>query len=163
MSKGSIEDLKTLKNWALGIIAFATGVSTFLVQALGFRPQPTILAVSGFACLMLLIVFLISRSERRQEYIVKSHIEESDKRLGSIDDRFDKIDEALLDIQRSTLRTEMNDEIHRNPHNHDTIIKMAEKYFNVLQADWVETNIFLDWADSEKIKLPPNLLHIKRD
>ena len=55
----SVEDLKSLRNWILGIIGFATAVSTFLVQALHFRPEPTILAVSGFACALVLIVVLI--------------------------------------------------------------------------------------------------------
>ena len=51
----------------------------------------------------------------------------------------------------------------QHPHNHDTILKMAEKYFITLKGDWYETNRFLDWVEKENIHLPPSLIGLKRD
>ena len=78
------------------------------------------------------------------------------------------IEESLNEIKASTLRTEMNNEIYRNPQNHDTIIRMAEKYFGKkedggLNANWVEKELFLTWVDKEneagrEVHLPKALI-----
>ena len=53
--------------------------------------------------------------------------------------------------------------IHDQPENHDTILKIAERYFLEFGGDWVMTDEFLRWADSEteegrKVHIPSNLL-----
>lgn len=152
--KNSIEDLKTLRNWVLGVAAFATSISTFLVQALHFRLEPTLLVVLAFSVLIIVIVLLMNRVERRQEEKLESHINYSETNTAKLNNRLDFIDKVLLDIQRSTLRTEMNNEIARHPENHDTILRMAQRYFlpvkdGGLDADWVQTDLFLTWVDNE--------------
>ena len=146
----AVEDLKSLRNWTLGIVAFATTVATVLVQALHFRPEPTIIAVAGFACALVLIVILIQRSENRQRQIVEEHVSTRAEQMASLNKRLDVVDSVLLEIQRSTLRTEMNNAIARHPENHDTILKMAEKYFLGLDANWVQVDLFQGWMDKEK-------------
>lgn len=159
----SLEDLKTLKGYALGVVGFATAISAILVQALHFPTEPTLLTVAGFAGLMLLIAYLINRSEQRQRVLLKSHTEEADMLVGELKEDLTYLKDMALESQRSTLRIEMNDEIHRNPANHDTIIRMAERYFLTLKGDWVMTSLFLDWVDNEKkagreVHVPPTLL-----
>lgn len=159
----SIDDLKLLRNWAIGIASFSTTISAILVQALHFPVEPTLICVLGFAGLMLLVVYLINKSEQRQRILLQSHIKESTENVKDFDSRLDSIDLILLDIQRSTLRTEMNDEIARHPENHDTILRMAEKYFCQLKSDWIQTSLFLSWVESEekagrKVHIPQELI-----
>lgn len=159
----SLEDLRTLKGYALGVVGFATTISAILIQALHFPIEPTLLTVAGFALVMLLIAFLINRSEQRQKALLKSHIEEEDMIFGELKEDLGYLKDMALESQRSTLRIEMNDEMHRNPANHDTIIKMAERYFVDLKGDWVMTSLFLDWVDNEKeagreVHVPTGLL-----
>ena len=167
-NKNSKEDLVTLRNYTLGVVAFATAVSTLLIQVLHFRVEPTIACTLAFACMMLLIVYLIGRAESRNQLILRNHIDESDTKIESFDKRLDSIDSCLLEIQRSTLRTELNNAIFRHPENHDSILKMAEKYFGKpedggLNANWYMSSVFLDWAEKEKVKLPISLQDVKRD
>lgn len=100
--------------------------------------------------------------------MLQSHIDESNMVIDGFDKRLDSIDNVLLDIQKSTLRTEMSNEMARHPENHDTILKMAEKYFGKkeeggLQANWYMSSKFLDWAEKEKVKLPSSLKNVVRD
>ena len=75
----------------------------------------------------------------------------------------DEIKTMVRDTGKSTLRLEISQEIDRNPQNHDTILKMGEKYFCEMDGDWYMTNRFLDWVEKEKIHLPPSLMGLKRD
>ena len=163
-NKNSTEDLKILRNYALGVTGFATAVSTILIQALHFKPEPTIICVSAFAILMLLIVYLINKAEDRNAKRLSSHIDESTQMIKGFSTRLDNVDSALLEIQRSTLRTEMNNAIFRHPENHDTILKMAERYFLPVEqggcnGNWVASDTFQLWAEKENelgrpVKIP---------
>lgn len=159
----STEDLKILRNYAIGVAGFATTVSAILIQALHFPAEPTLLCVISFACLMLLVVFLINKSEQRQKMNLKQHIDSSEKAFNEFRQDLADIKEMLVDNSKATLRIEMNEEMLQHPHNHDTILKMAEKYFITLKGDWYETNRFLDWVEKENIHLPPSLIGLKRD
>lgn len=167
-NKNSTEDLKMLRNYALGVTGFATAISTILIQIFHFKAEPTIVCVIAFSILMLLIVYLINKAEDRNVKRLSSHIDESTKMINSFSGRLDSVDSALLEIQRSTLRTEMNNAIFRHPENHDTILRMAERYFGKqteggLEADWYESSLFLDWAEKEQVKLPASLKGVERD
>ena len=167
-NKNSKEDLVTLRNYVLGVVGFATAVSAVLIQALHFRAEPTIICVAAFAVLMLLIVFLISKSEKREAQSLTKHIDDSNKTIERFDNRLESIDKVLLDIQKSTLRTELNSEMYRNPENHDTILKIAEKYFlpiekGGLQGNWYMASKFYEWAAHEKVKLPEALKGIETE
>lgn len=162
-----IEDIKTLRNWVLGVIGFASTVATFLIQVFHFRTEPTVAAVLGFSLLMLLVVFLINRTENRMTVIVKDHIDENNQIFNSFTERLNSIDDNLLEIKKSNIRIELYDEMRFNPENIDTILKIAEKYFpsrekGGLGGDWYMTNKFLDWAEKKNVKLPPSL-ELRRD
>lgn len=159
----SVEDLKNVRSWTLGILGFATTVSAVLVQAFHFRLEPTLVAVAGFAFTMIATVLFINRAETRQNKALGKHIDYSTEVNESFLARLDSIDDVLLDIQKSTLRTEICNEIRNNPKNHETIIRMGERYFCQLKGDWVMTDLYQAWVDSEqeagrRVHLPPELL-----
>lgn len=144
-----IDDIKQSKAYILGVVAFATAVAGFLTQALHFRTEPTILVVAGFSFLILYIGFLIKRSEDRQEEARKKHRSEENQQMTQIMSSLNRLEEGSVENQRAITRVEMNDLIAREPHNHDTIIAYAERYFISLRGDWKQTDRFLNWVESE--------------
>lgn len=159
----SVDDLKTLRNYALGVVGFATTISAILIQALHFETEPTLISVAGFALLMLLVGFLINRAEQRQAQLLKDHQKESDALFKDFQGDLQYLKKMALENQMSSIRNEMNCEIYRSPQNHDTILEFAHRYFIELGGDWVQTDLFLAWVDSEneqgrKVHIPTDLL-----
>ena len=153
------EDLKNLRNWILGVVGFATTLSTFLVTALHFPLEQTIGGVSVIALVFVIVVYLIGKSEQRALKAVKEHRQMSDGQIDKLTTAIENLTQICRDTEASTLRIEMNDD----PENHDSILKMAERYFVVLGRDWVETDLFLRWKEEEeqagrKVHIPPHLL-----
>lgn len=158
-----LDDVKTSKGYILGVIAFATAVAGFLTQVLHSRPEPTITAVASLALFVLFLSWLINRSEQRQKAALNEHNEWAKSQLKGYDTKLDKIIEMQKESQLSTIRIEMGNTIVRNPENHDTILKYAEKYFVELGGDWVQTDVFLTWVDNENaagrpVHVPPHLM-----
>ena len=158
-----LDDIKSSKGYILGVIAFATAVATFLTTAMGFRKEPTITAVAGLAVFVLYLSWLIDRSEKRQIKRLKEHNKETNARMASYDKTLECLTGIAKETQLSTLRIEMDNEMARNPANHDTILRYAEKYFIELGGDWVHTDKFYAWVESEKeagrpVRVPPILL-----
>ena len=162
-SKTSRDDLIILRNYTLGVVGFATTISSVLIQTMNYPVGPTIICVSAFALMMLLIVWLISRSEARTTLALQEHVKTADKTLDLALQDLAEIKDAVLDSGKAVLRLEMCHEIEKNPTNHDTILKMGEKYFNQLDGDWYMTNRFLEWSKNQKIHLPPTLGGLKAD
>lgn len=150
-----LDDIKTAKTYILGVLAFATAVSAFLVIGLGLNQAMTLLVVGGLAIMMLVIGWLIMRSENRQKELLSEHIAQASQ-LNA------KIQKMLEESACSNLRTEMNWMMYLKPDNHDTILKMAHRYFVEMKGDWVETDEFGAWIDRENaagraVYLPPHL------
>lgn len=159
----TLEDIKGLRNLLLGVVAFATTISAFLINFMNFESKKTIIATALIAILVLVVGFLIDKSEKRTMKIITKHMKDADTALTVFEDRCKEMSASLLEIKQSSLRTEMNLEIARNPQNHDTIIRYAHQYFKVLDGDWVETEIFEKWRASEsaagrEVALPKELL-----
>ena len=159
----AVGDLKMIKNYSVGILAFGTAVTAFLTQALHFPLEPTLATTVVVGILFLAVVFLIWRAENRMEMKLIDHIDESNSIMQEFRDDLSYLKRMSLECQRSGIRTEMDNEIFRNPSNHDTIIKYAYRYFQELDSDWVETEKFLTWVDNENragrpVHLPPDLL-----
>ena len=159
----AVEDLKTLKNYALGIAGFSTTISAILIQVFHTKPEPTIVCVIGFALALLLIGYLINKAEQRQALALKDHQGESEAIMQEFRDDLTYLKKMALENQRSGLRTEMNGEIYRNPANHDTILQLAHRYFIEMGGDWVQTDLFLNWVDNENkagrpVHIPTELL-----
>lgn len=158
------DNVKELRAWILGAIAFDAAVTSLLVTAFEVDAVKTTVATTATTIVALAIIFLIHRSEARSRNELQKHINESSKLVVEIRKDISEIKEMLLDNGKSTLRIEINEELLQNPHNHDTILKMAEKYFSPpMNGDWYMTNRFLDWAEKEGVHLPPSLIGLKRD
>ena len=159
-----IDDIKESKGYILGVIAFATAVATFLTTAMGFRKEPTITAVAGLAIFVLYLSWLIDRSEKRQIKRLEEHNKETNAIMAGYDKTLECLTSIAKETQLSTLRIEMDNEMARNPANHDTILRYAEKYFIELGGDWVQTDKFCAWVDSENaagrtVHMPPVLMN----
>lgn len=158
-----LDDIKTSKGYILGVIAFATAVAGFLTQVCGFRPEPTVTAVASLAIFVLFLSWLIDRSEKRQIARLEEHNKETNEKMAKYDETLTCLTNYAKETQLATLRIEMGNVIVRQPDNHDTIIKYAERYFVELGGDWVMTDTFLAWVDSENeagrpVHVPPQLL-----
>lgn len=158
------DNVKELKAWVLGAIAFDAAVTSLLVTVFEVDAVKTTIATTATTVVALAIIFLIYRSEKRTKAELQKHIDDSNNLVASLKTDINDIKEMILDNGKSTLRIEINEEMLQNPHNHDTILKMAEKYFSPpMNGDWYMTNRFLDWAEKENVHLPPSLIGLERD
>lgn len=153
-----IDDIKSIKAYILGVIAFATAVTAYLVNGLGFEAKGTLLAVGGIAVMMLAMGGLVARSENRQQKLLSEHIAHANKAV-------DNLQKMMEETAKSNLRTEMNLMMYLKPDNHDTILKMAYRYFVEMKGDWVETDEFGAWIEREnaagrKVHVPVNLANV---
>ena len=156
-------DVKEAKAWIVGAIAFDTAVTTLLVTIFEVDLVKTTIATTATTIVALAIILLIYKSEARSRQALQDHIEEANTLTGEIKSGMGEIKTMLKENGKSTLRLEITQEIDRSPHNHDTILKMGEKYFCEMDGDWYMTNKFLDWVEKENIHLPPSLMGLKRD
>ena len=149
-----LDNLKEMKGWIVGAIGFDATVTTLLVTIFEVDTVKTTIATTATTIVALAIIYLIYKSEARSRQMLKDHIDESNETVKDMESRFDKVDEVLLEIQRSSLRLELGSEMRNHPENHDTIMKMAEKYFGKkknggLEGNWTMEDTFKNWVDSE--------------
>jgi len=156
------DNVKELKGWIAGAIGFDATVTALLVSVFQVDAVKTTIATTATTIVALAIVFLIYRSEARSRGELQKHVDEANSLVTGLKKDIAEIKKLLLDNGKSTLRIEINDEMSKNPHNHDTILKMGEKYFCEMDGDWYMTNRFLDWAEREHVHLPSSLLGLKR-
>lgn len=158
------DNVKELKGWVIGAIAFDAAVTTLLVTVFGVDMVKTTIATTATTIVALAIIFLIYKSEARSRGELQKHIDDSNVLVADLKNDMSEIKKMILENGKSTLRIEINEEMLQNPHNQDTILKMAERYFSPpMKGDWYMTNRFLDWAEKEKVHLPPSLMGLKRD
>lgn len=158
------DNVKELKGWVIGAIAFDAAVTTLLVTIFGVDMVKTTIATTATTIVALVIIFLIYKSEARSRSELQKHIDDSNRLVNGLRGDISDIKEMILENGKSTLRIEINEEMLQNPHNQDTILKMAERYFSPpMNGDWYMTNRFLDWVEKEHVHLPPSLMGLKRD
>ena len=156
------DNVKELKGWIAGAIGFDATITALLVTVFQVDAVKTTIATTATTIVALAIIFLIYRSEARSRSELQEHVDEANSLVAGLKKDVAEIKKLLLDNGKSTLRIEINDEMSKSPHNHDTILKMGEKYFCEMDGDWYMTNRFLDWAEKEHVHLPPSLLGLKR-
>ena len=158
------DNVKELRAWVIGAIAFDASVTTLLVTVFSVDLVKTTIATTATTIVTLAIVFLIYRSEARSRRGLQAHIDASNNLSAELRQDISEIKKMLMENGKSTLRIEINEEMLQNPHNQDTILKMAERYFSPpMKGDWYMTNRFLDWVEKEHVHLPPSLMGLKRD
>lgn len=79
------------------------------------------------------------------------------KRSTKLEEELNPIRKELHEIRLDTTRTQLIMLMEHQPHNHDTIIKVAERYFLVLRGDWYLTSLFKEWAKKEDVDVPANI------
>jgi hypothetical protein len=159
-----IDDIKQSKGYLLGAIAFDTTVGAFLTHVLHYPAETTLTAVAFVTIGILFISWLIEKSEKRSEAQLKEHEIEVGKKLKAYDATLETIVSFCKENQLAILRLEMGAAIVRNPENHDTILKYAERYFVDLGGDWVQTDVFFAWIEAENkagrtVHMPPALMN----
>lgn len=159
------DDIKEIKGYILGVITFSTTFTVFLTQVIKTPIDITLISTSTIAGCLLFIGFLINRSEQRQILALAKQEEISLERVESFKNSVEDIKNLAIETRLDNLRTLLTLYIHDQPENHDTILKIAEKYFIEFKGDWVMTDEFLKWADAEKqagrpVFIPSNLGNI---
>lgn len=115
------------------------------------------------------IKFFAERRDKKRSEAIRSIIRDEItpivERQDQIVERLDEIeshnkiqDSEIHDIRLDTTRTQLYFKMEHDIHNHDTILKIAHKYFVVLKGDWVATVDFLAWAEKEGVKIPKPIL-----
>ena len=75
------DDIKEIKGYILGVIAFATAVAAFLTQIVKFPMDTTLAGVTFASVYMIFVGFLINKSEQRQTAALKKQEEKSVERV----------------------------------------------------------------------------------
>lgn len=129
--------------------------------------------IGGGAGIITAIKGIIEYLDRRKgntiEVKVKAMVQEAIAPiLSKLDDQSEKIDKIeahnaqqdkqLSEIRLDTTRTQLYFKMEHDLHNHDTILKIAYRYFVELRGDWVATIDFMAWAEKEKVKIPKPIL-----
>lgn len=109
---------------------------------------------SGFLTALTTTIFKILdyRKARRGEGL--------DARLKPLFDRLQRQDEELHEIRLDTTRTQLLMLMEHQPDNHDTILKIAHKYFVELHGNWWMASEFAGWAKAQKVDVPPQIWDI---
>lgn len=157
------DDLKEIKGYILGVTAFATATSVFFTQVFNLPIQPVLDTVLVATICMLFIGLLIVKSEKRQRIALQKQEEKSAARVKSFKESVNEIKNLVVETRLDNLRTLLTLYMHGQPENHDTILKIAQKYFVEYQGNWVMTDEFLKWAENEnaqgrKVHVPAGLL-----
>lgn len=102
-----------------------------------------VLAVWGIA------QFFINRRDKK-----KGELKEIKSALNNMQERFDELDRHTLRIQLQLL-------IYHEPKNIDTIMKVSEKYFIEKKGDWWMTTKFKRYCNDNEIPYPDWVKDIK--
>lgn len=147
-----LDDVKGLKAWIMGAIAFDASVTTLLVSIFNTDPVKTTIATTATTIVALAIILLIYKTENRLHKELQEHIKESNELRGELNDCMLHNRETLADIRRDTLRIQLAQYLKDQPDNVDTILMLAEEYFCKLKGDWYMTNEFVNWAEAHHVK-----------
>lgn len=91
------------------------------------------------------------------EYKKAQKGETTEAKLQPLIDKIHSLEEQLREIRLDTTRTQLLMVMEHQPHNHDTILKIAERYFLSLSGDWWMTAEFTKWANREGVGIPEAL------
>lgn len=152
-----LDDIKSIKTYTLGVIAFAGTAGGFLVGILNWDAKKTTIGVALLAILILLIGFLVARSEARQKAALEAHENHAKATMESIAASLAKLEQTGLETRRDTLRIQLAMYMQTQPNNEDTIIRIAEEYFLKCNGDWYMTAEFNRWAKAHDVNIPMSI------
>lgn len=119
--------------------------------------------LAGIITAVTTLVFKILEYKRKSkedslECIIKRCLEPLEERLDKLEAEKQIDHKELHEIRLDTTRTQLYVKTEHDSHNHDTILKIAHRYFCELSGDWVATVDFCKWADDEGVKIPQPIL-----
>lgn len=123
----------------------------------------TILGCAGgiLTGILAYIKFFAERKDRRQteifEAILMKHLDPVKIDLKEARGEIQSLKNENHEIRLDTTRTQLLMLMQHQPSNHDTILKVAERYFCHLGGDWYMSVEFQSWADSQKINIPTTI------
>lgn len=147
-------DVKEIRVWVCGAIAFDAAVTTLLVTIFNVDLAKTTIATTATTIVALAIVWLIHRSEARSRNELRRHVDESKILVSELKECLAENQRTLAEIRKDTLRIQLSQYMKDQPNNIDTIIKIAEEYFVNLKGDWYMTSEFRKWAKAHDIEVP---------
>lgn len=75
-------------------------------------------------------------------------------------DKLEAQDKELHEIRLDTTRTQLLMLMEHQPENHDTILKVAHRYFVDLKGNWWMASEFMNWAKNQGVQVPPQIWDI---
>lgn len=150
-----LDNVKEMKGWIMGAIAFDAAVTTLLVTIFEVDLVKTTIATTATTLVALAIIWLIYRSEKRMSSQLKEHIKDSNDLRTELRNCMEENRGIMRDIRKDTLRIQLSQYLKDQPENIDTILKIAEEYFVKLKGDWYMTSEFNKWAKNHDIVVPP--------
>lgn len=149
-----LDNVKGIKAWIMGVIAFDASVTTLLVTIFQVDAVKTTIATTATTIVALAIIWLVYKSEQRSHDELQQHITESNELNAELRECMKLNKGLMLDIRKDTLRIQLSQYIKDQPNNIDTILKIAEEYFVKMKGDWYMTSEFQKWAKAHDIVVP---------
>ena len=149
-----LDNVKGLKAWIMGAIAFDASITTLLVTIFQVDAIKTTIATTATTLVALVIIWLIYKSEERTRNELQTHIKQSNELQVELRECMNINKGMMTDIRKDTLRIQLSQYIKDQPDNIDTILKLAEEYFVKLCGDWYMTSEFQKWAKVHDIAVP---------
>lgn len=146
-----LDNVKGIKAWVMGVIAFDAAVTTLLVNIFNVDAVKTTIATTATTIVALALVWLIYKAEENSRKELQQHIQDSNHLQEEIKECMSINKQQLLDIRKDTLRIQLSQYMKDQPSNIDTILKLAETYFVELQGDWYMTSEFSKWAEKNNV------------
>lgn len=150
-----LDNVKGIKAWVMGAIAFDAAVTTLLVNVFNVDAVKTTVATTATTIVALVIIWLIYKSEETAHKELQEHIEQSNILQEQLKECMVDNKAEMREIRKDTLRIQLTSYIKDQPENIDTILKLAETYFVQLKGDWYMTSEFNKWAKAHDIEVPP--------
>lgn len=130
-------------------------VTTIIVAIIG--------GIGGIcAGIVSILKFVSERKDLKEQRSIENILDDKLSPIISCLDKLDKHrskqDKELKETRLDTTRIQLMMLIEHQPYNHDTIIKVAERYFLELDGNWIMAAEFLDWSEKEKVKVSPLLI-----
>ncbi len=148
----TLDDIKQMKAYILGVIGFATATTGILVGTFNVDPVKTTIATTATAIVALFLGWLVQKAEKRVHNELQVHIKESNELREELKECMVTNRERLDEIRKDTLRIQLSQYLTNQPDNVDAILLMAEEYFCKLGGNWYMTNEFINWAEAHKVK-----------
>lgn len=118
-------------------------------------------AAGIFGTILAFIKFITERKDKKKTEnlgaILDKHLAPIQAELKEAKEEIKLLKVENHEIMLETTRIQLLMLIQHQPKNHDTILKVAERYFCQLHGDWYMSVELQSWADTQKINIPKSI------